>query len=169
VIRIGMSNRIRRVLGAALLCSLMAPQMASAEGTGSLYGKFRPLTGTTDTLAASKPSGRYSGETGYYAPKRRFGPPVFSPPGHPGRGVPGAAAGRYIMSPTPEWLSGPRFRPDHRSRNATVRKSRPAYRAQPVPGPYIDRATPPGQTGPGYRFRPQGHSYREREGFPGDA
>lgn len=156
----GVSGTFMRMLSAGIFCTLMLPQMALAEGTGQFYGKFRPLTGATETPSASKQGGRYSGETGYYLPRSISGVPGFAQPGYPYRGKAGAGKGRYSMSPRRDQQPELRFRPDHRQRNPTVHEQPPPYGAQPGPGFSINQTAPPGWTDPGYRFRPYGHRPR---------
>lgn len=150
----GVSDTFKRMLSTGIICTLMLPQMALAEGFGQFYGKFRPLTGTTENPSAGKQGGRYSGETGYYLPRTISGVPAFAQPGYPYRGKVGAGKGRYIMSPRQDQQPELRFRPDRRERKSTAHEKRPPYSAQPGPGFSVDQAAPPGWTNPGYRFRP---------------
>lgn len=164
----GLAGMVKRVPGIALLCALLFSHPALAEGSGTFYGKFRPLEGAGDAPPASTRGGRYSGETGYFRPKSRSGAPRFVGPGYPNSGASGASRGRYGMSPHREWRPQPKFRPDHRRRNPDPGRARPTYRPQSGPGVRHQWRAPP-ESGTGYRFRPQGHAFRGDAGFQGEA
>ncbi|WP_275096020.1 hypothetical protein [Sedimenticola hydrogenitrophicus] len=149
---------LRRLLALGMLCALVVPRLLLAEGTGPLYGKFRPLNQAGGKPPAAQRARRYSGEAGYHLRGPLADPPAYAPSGGPYPQRP-AVQGGFFMA-YPNGSPGRRFGPGPRSVNAPAQ--RPSFLRPPDKGRYLRPAGPlsaPPELG--YRFRPPGRGRQE--------
>jgi hypothetical protein len=156
--RMADSMVVRRLLALGILCALVVPRLLLAEGTGPLYGKFRPLNQAGGKPPAAQRARRYSGEAAYHLRGPLADPPAYVPSGDPYPQRPAVRGGFFMAHPN--GLPGRRFRPAPHSVNAPTQ--RPSFLRPPDKVRYLrpagSRSAPPE---PGYRFRPPGRGRHE--------